>query len=173
VESDQRTLTGPRLVNLRRFLETEAGGAVILLAATLGALIWANSPWRDTYQALWSSEISVGLGEVAFSYELGHLVNDGLMAFFFLLIGLEIRRGFDMGELRERRRVAVPVVAAMGGMAVPGADLPGPQSEWGRGARLGDGDGDRHALRPRRPRARRSPRLDAAQDLPADAGHCR
>ena len=119
VDSDQRTLTGPRLANLRHFLETEAGGAVILLAATLVALIWANSPWRDTYQALWSSEISVGLGEVAFSYELGHLVNDGLMAFFFLLIGLEIRREFDMGELRERRRVAVPVIAAVGGMAVP------------------------------------------------------
>jgi Na+/H+ antiporter NhaA len=117
--SERTSLAAPRLANLGRFLETEAGGAAALLGATLIALIWANSPWRDSYHALWSTELSLALGDAAVSYEVGHLVNDGLMAFFFLLIGLEIRREFDMGELRERRRLAVPVVAALGGMALP------------------------------------------------------
>ena len=118
MESDQRSLGAPRLANLRRYLETEAGGAVILLAATLVALLWANSPWRGSYQTLWSTELSLGLDEATVSYELGHLVNDGLMAFFFLLIGLEIRREFDMGELRERRRVAVPVAGRLAAFVV-------------------------------------------------------
>jgi Na+/H+ antiporter NhaA len=119
VEAERRTPTVPPLANLRRFLETEAGGAVVLLAATLVALIWANSPWRDGYHAVWSTELSLGLGDLAISDDLGHWVNDGLMALFFLLIGLEIRREFDMGELREHRRVAVPVIAALGGMVLP------------------------------------------------------
>jgi Na+/H+ antiporter NhaA len=109
----------PRLAALRSFLQTEAGGAVVLLVATVVALAWANSPWRDGYHALWSTDVGLSIGSWELRHDLGHWVNDGLMVIFFLLIGLEVRREFDMGEFRERRRVAVPVLAALGGMLLP------------------------------------------------------
>ena len=115
----RRTLVRPRLASFRVFLETEAGGAVVLLAATLTALIWANSPWAESYHRLWSTELSVALGDSRLSLDLAHWVNDGLMTLFFLVIGLEVRREFDRGELRERRRAAVPLIAGLGGMIVP------------------------------------------------------
>jgi Na+/H+ antiporter NhaA len=114
-----RTLAGPRLASFREFLRTEAGGAVVLLAATLIALFWANSPWAGSYHRLWSTELFVGLGRFRLSLDLGDWVNDGLMTLFFLVIGLEVRREFDIGQLRERRRAAVPVLAGLGGMVVP------------------------------------------------------
>jgi Na+/H+ antiporter NhaA len=104
---------------LRSFLATEAGGAVVLLVAAVAALAWANSPWGDGYDALWATPISIEVGDFLLARDLGHWVNDGLMTIFFLLIGLEVRREFDMGEFRERRRVAVPVLAALGGMLLP------------------------------------------------------
>jgi Na+/H+ antiporter NhaA len=115
----RRTMVGPRLASFREFLETEAGGAVVLLTATLAALIWANSPWAASYHRLWSTPLSVALGNLRLSLDLGHWVNDGLMSLFFLVIGLEVRREFDRGELRERRRAAVPLIAGLGGMIVP------------------------------------------------------
>jgi Na+/H+ antiporter NhaA len=118
IESD-RTPSQQHLALVRSFLNTEAGGAVVLLAATLAALVWANSPWADGYDAFWATELSLRLGEFVLSHDLQDWVNDGLMAVFFLLIGLEVRREFDMGEFRERRRLAVPVIAAVGGMALP------------------------------------------------------
>ena len=114
-----KSVAAPRLSALRGFLRTEAGGAVVLLVATIVALAWANSPWRDGYHALWATEIGLSVGSWELRYDLGHWVNDGLMVLFFLLIGLEVRREFDMGEFRERRRVAVPVLAALGGMLLP------------------------------------------------------
>ena len=114
-----RSHARPHLATLREFLQTEAGGAVVLLLATLAALVWANSPWRDGYAALWATHAIVGIGDLALDLSLGHWVNDGLMTLFFLLVGLEIRREFDLGEFRERRRIAVPVIAAFGGMALP------------------------------------------------------
>jgi Na+/H+ antiporter NhaA len=107
------------LAAVRSFLTTEAGGAVVLLAATLAALVWANSPWAEGYDAFWGTELSLRLGDFVLGHDLQDWVNDGLMAVFFLLIGLEVRREFDMGEFRERRRLAVPVIAAVGGMALP------------------------------------------------------
>ena len=104
---------------LRVFVATEVGSAVILLAAALLALVWVNSPWGDTYEAVWTSELSIRLAGAELSLELREWINDGLMALFFFVVGLEIRREFDLGELRDRRRVAVPVVAAAGGMVVP------------------------------------------------------
>ncbi|HEX5397296.1 MAG TPA: Na+/H+ antiporter NhaA, partial [Candidatus Limnocylindria bacterium] len=118
-ELEGQTRSVARLSTLRDFLRTEAGSAVVLLAATVIALAWANSPWRDAYHALWATDLSLRVGDVGLGMSLGHWVNDGLMSLFFLLIGLEIRREFDMGELRERRRIAVPVIAALGGMIVP------------------------------------------------------
>jgi Na+/H+ antiporter NhaA len=101
------------------FVATEVGSAVILLAAILVALVWANSPWGSTYEEVWSSDLTIRLAGAELSYDLRDWINDGLMAFFFFVVGLEIRRELDMGELRDRRRVAVPVLAAVGGMTVP------------------------------------------------------
>ena len=113
------TAAPPHLAVLRSFLQTEAGGAVVLLVATIAALVWANSPWGDAYDSLWATELSIRIGGFSLSHDLGDWVNDGLMTLFFLLIGLEVRREFDMGEFRERRRIAVPVFAALGGMLLP------------------------------------------------------
>jgi Na+/H+ antiporter NhaA len=108
-----------RLALVRSFLKTEAGGAIVLLAATVAALAWANSPWGAGYDRFWSTELSFRFGDLTLSHDLQDWVNDGLMAVFFLLIGLEVRREFDMGEFRERRRLALPLIAALGGMALP------------------------------------------------------
>jgi Na+/H+ antiporter NhaA len=104
---------------LRTFLETEVSGAVFLLGAAIAALVWVNSPWGSSYDSLWSTELSLRLGDVGLEGDLRYWVNDGLMAFFFFVVGLEVRRQFDMGELRDRRRAAVPVLAAVGGMLFP------------------------------------------------------
>jgi Na+/H+ antiporter NhaA len=106
-------------VALREFIATQNASAAVLLVATVAALLWANSPWSASYERLWTTPLSISLGEYALSLELRLWINDALMAFFFFVAGLEIRREFDMGELRERRRVATPVLAAVGGMAVP------------------------------------------------------
>jgi Na+/H+ antiporter NhaA len=103
----------------RAYLSTEAGSAIVLLAAALVALLWVNSPWGDSYERFWHTTLAIELGGERFALDLRHWVNDGLMAFFFFVVGLEIRRELDMGELRERKRIAVPVIAAVGGMALP------------------------------------------------------
>jgi Na+/H+ antiporter NhaA len=103
---------------LRRFLRTETGSAAVLLAATLAALVWANLD-PPGYAATWGTDLSVRLGSAGLSADLHEWVNSGLMTFFFLVAGLEARREFDMGELRERRRLALPLVVGLGGMAVP------------------------------------------------------
>jgi len=103
---------------LRGFLRTETGGAAILLAAAIAALAWVNTD-AGAYQRVWGTALTVRVGHVGVSQDLQHWVNDGLMAFFFLVVGLEARREFDLGELREHRRLALPVAAALGGMLVP------------------------------------------------------
>jgi Na+/H+ antiporter NhaA len=103
---------------LRRFLRTQTGSAAVLLGATLAALGWANvSP--SSYQRLWGTGLSVHLGTATLAQDLHGWVNSGLMTFFFFVVGLEARREFDMGELRERRRLTLPLLAGLGGMAVP------------------------------------------------------
>src|SRR5664280_3506471 len=104
---------------VRDFLSTETGSAIVLLGATMVALLWSNSPWSDSYESVWTTKLSISVGASGISADLRHWVNEGLMTFFFLVVGLEAKREFDMGELRERRRLAVPVLAAIGGMAVP------------------------------------------------------
>ena len=110
-----RNLAAP----VRDFLSTETGGAMALLAATIVALLWANSPWSDSYESLWSTRLSIEIGGGGISADLRHWVNEGLMTFFFLVVGLEAKRELDLGELRERRRLAIPAFAAIGGMTVP------------------------------------------------------
>jgi Na+/H+ antiporter NhaA len=101
---------------LRDFLRTETGGAAVLLAATVAALAWANAD-ASSYQRVWSTMLSIRLGEAGVALDLREWVNSGLMTIFFLVVGLEARREFDLGELRERRRFALPLVAGIAGMA--------------------------------------------------------
>jgi Na+/H+ antiporter NhaA len=110
-----RNLASP----VRDFLSTETGSAVVLLCATVAALAWANSPWSSSYESVWTTKLSIRLGDAGISQDLRLWVNNGLMAFFFLVVGLEAKREIATGELRERRRIAIPVVAAAGGMTVP------------------------------------------------------
>jgi Na+/H+ antiporter NhaA len=103
---------------LREFLRTETGGAVVLLAATLAALAWANLH-ASSYDTVWGTQVSVRVGGAGLSQDLRHWVNSGLMTLFFFVVGLEARREFDMGELRDRRRLALPLAAGVGGLLVP------------------------------------------------------
>jgi NhaA family Na+:H+ antiporter len=107
------------LTPLREFLNSNAAGGVVLLGAALVALVWSNSPFADSYFALWESELHVGIGDYALTLSLGHWINDGLMAIFFLLVGLEIKRELLVGELASPRRALLPVAAAFGGAVVP------------------------------------------------------
>jgi Na+/H+ antiporter NhaA len=110
-----RNLAAP----VRDFLSTETGSATVLLVATVLALVWANSPWRHAYEHLWSTTLSIQIGHGGISATLRQWINEGLMTFFFLVVGLEAKRELDMGELRQRQRLTIPLVAALGGMAVP------------------------------------------------------
>ncbi|WP_433472488.1 Na+/H+ antiporter NhaA [Spirillospora sp. CA-142024] len=103
---------------LREFLRTETGGAVVLLTATLAALAWANVD-ASGYERAWGTQLSIRLGGAGITQDLRHWVNGGLMTIFFFVVGLEARREFDMGELRDRRRLALPLAAGLGGMVVP------------------------------------------------------
>lgn len=102
-----------------RFFRLEAAGGMVLLGATLVALVWANSPFFSSYASLWGTRAVAGVGSVVINKPLLLWVNDGLMAVFFLLVGLEIKRELLTGELSERRSAALPLVAAVGGMVVP------------------------------------------------------
>ena len=102
---------------LRKFLRTETGGAVVLLGAAVAALVWVNVD-GSSYDSLWGTTLSIRIGGTGVSLDLREWVNSGLMTFFFFVLGLEARREFDLGELRERRRFALPLLAGIGGMAV-------------------------------------------------------
>src|SRR3954454_18728939 len=104
---------------LTEFLHLESGGGIVLVVATLVALVWANSPWQDAYRTLWSTPLEIHLGARSIDLTLQEWVNDGLMAIFFLVVGLEIKRELVEGELNDRRRATLPAVAALGGMVVP------------------------------------------------------
>jgi Na+:H+ antiporter, NhaA family len=102
-----------------RFLHIEAAGGILLVGATIAALIWANSPWQAGYETFWSASIRLEVGSYLFEEDLAHVVNDLLMAVFFFVVGMEIKRELIVGELRDRRSVALPAMAALGGMIVP------------------------------------------------------
>jgi Na+/H+ antiporter NhaA len=112
------TLWAREVTPLRRFLRTETGSAAFLLGATVAALVWVNISARS-YESFWHTTLSVHLGHLGLSQDLHGWVNSGLMTFFFLVVAVEARREFDMGELRERSRLALPMAAGLGGMIVP------------------------------------------------------
>ncbi len=101
------------------FTRTEASGAIVLLAATILALIWANSAWGDSYFEFWDIHLSFEVGGFHFDQSLKHVVDDGLMAIFFFVVGLEIKRELVVGELNSVKKASLPAVAALGGMVVP------------------------------------------------------
>src|SRR5213083_3712865 len=102
---------------LREFLRTETGGAAVLLAAAAGALVWMNVD-ASSYDSVWHTKLAIRIGDAGVTLDLRAWVNSGLMTFFFFVVGLEARREWDLGELRERRRFALPLLAGLGGMAV-------------------------------------------------------
>jgi Na+:H+ antiporter, NhaA family len=102
-----------------RFVRTEASGGIALVLAAVVALVWANSPWQNSYETLWQSTVTLGFGVFRVDEDLRHFVNDGLMALFFFVVGLEIKRELVHGDLADRRVAALPMFAAVGGMALP------------------------------------------------------
>jgi Na+:H+ antiporter, NhaA family len=105
---------------LREFLESTVAGGVLLLVAAVVALIWSNSPWADSYHMLWEETyLTIGVADNALTMSLHHWINDGLMAVFFLVVGLEIKRELLVGELASVRRASLPVAAAVGGAVLP------------------------------------------------------
>ncbi|MDQ4144229.1 MAG: Na+/H+ antiporter NhaA [Actinomycetota bacterium] len=132
VASDRRV---PRLIArpLREFLQTEAAGGILLLVAALAGLLWANSPFGGTYEEFWHTQLGIRIGDFELRQDLRHWVNDGLMAIFFFVVGLEIKRELVVGELSEPRKAALPALAALGGMVVP-ALIYGAINQGGEGA---------------------------------------
>ena len=108
-----RNLAAP----IRSYLHAETGGAVVLAGAAVAALLWANIA-PDSYRTVWATKLTLSLGSHALSTDLRGWVNEGLMTLFFLVVGLEAKRELDLGELRQRSRLAIPVVASLGGMVV-------------------------------------------------------
>ncbi len=116
--------TSPPLIEralrpFQEFIQRESSSGLLLLACTALALGWANSPWADAYARLWEITLAVGTGEFAIRETLRHWINDGLMAVFFFLVGLEIKREVLVGELASLRRAMLPLAGALGGMIVP------------------------------------------------------
>ncbi|MEJ2678363.1 MAG: Na+/H+ antiporter NhaA [Gemmatimonadota bacterium] len=123
---DRSTRTSHTLVRrivlpFQEFFQAESTSGLLLLACALAALAWANSPWRESYFHLWETDVVVGGGSVRLVQSLHHWINDGLMAVFFFLVGLEIKREVLVGELASPRNAALPIAAAIGGMLVPAA----------------------------------------------------
>jgi NhaA family Na+:H+ antiporter len=116
---DARGTTVRLLSPFLDFLKTEVLGAILLASSAILALIWANSPWSGSYENLWSARFAITVAGQSLDLDLRHWVNDGLMTIFFFVVGLEIKREITSGHLANMRAALLPVVAAIGGMAVP------------------------------------------------------
>ena len=104
---------------LHDFLHKESAGAALIAIGAASALLWANSPWSDSYESLWSNRIALRILGQSLDFDLRHWVNDGFMTIFFFVVGLEIKRELSVGHLSKRRAALLPGVAALGGMLVP------------------------------------------------------
>ena len=103
------------------FLHVEAAGGITLIVAAVVALVWANSPWQHSYDVLWHTPFSIGVGGAVFTKDLHFWINEFAMTLFFLVIGLEVKREIAEGVLSSARHAALPLAAALGGMVVPAA----------------------------------------------------
>ncbi len=112
-------LTHRALQVVEKFLHVEAISGLVLLCAAIGAMVWANSPWSASYSALWHAPVTLGIADWTFTRSLHFWVNDILMAVFFLVVGMEIRREIHEGALADARSAALPLAAALGGVVVP------------------------------------------------------
>ncbi|WP_419918498.1 Na+/H+ antiporter NhaA [Candidatus Poriferisocius sp.] len=106
---------------IHHFAAIEASAGVLMLVAAVVALVWVNSPWQESYADFWHTPISFSVGDYKFDHDLEFIVHDGLMAVFFFVVGLEIKRELVSGDLKDPRFAALPAVAALGGMVVPAA----------------------------------------------------
>ena len=106
---------------VREFLRVEAAGSILLLLAAATALVWANSPWASSYDALWHAHLVIDVGPLHLDESIQHWVNDALMVIFFFVVGLEIKYELVNGDLRDPKTAALPIIAAVGGMVVPAA----------------------------------------------------
>jgi Na+:H+ antiporter, NhaA family len=109
------------LAPFRQFAATASAGGIVLLVATAVALVWANSQWADAYHHIWETPLRIGIAGWSATWSAHHFINDGLMAVFFFVVGLEIKREMVAGELKSVRTAALPLIAALGGMVVPAA----------------------------------------------------
>ncbi len=127
------------VVPAQRFMHLEASSGIVLLIAAVAAMLWANlEMFGDSYDRFWHAHVEIAAGPLHFDESLKHIVNDGLMAIFFFVVGLEIKREIVLGELRDPKKAALPALAALGGMVVPAAlfllvvqGTPGASSGWG------------------------------------------
>jgi len=101
------------------FTDTEAASGIVLMVAAIVALIWANMPGGESYAAFWETPLEFAIGPIHLEETLREIINDGFMAIFFFVVGLEIKRELVSGELKDRRAAALPAIAALGGMVVP------------------------------------------------------
>jgi NhaA family Na+:H+ antiporter len=104
---------------VHRFLHIEASSGILLVGAAVAALVWANSPWAASYRDLWTTQVTIDVGGHVISEDLRHWINDGLMAIFFFVLGLEIKQELTNGQLASVRNAAVPAAGAIGGMLLP------------------------------------------------------
>ncbi len=115
----RHTLVRRLVLPFQEFFQAESASGIVLLGCAALALLWANSPWAPSYFHLWETRVVVGGGPVRLDHSLHHWINDGLMAVFFFMVGLEIKREVLVGELASPRKAALPIAAAIGGMVVP------------------------------------------------------
>lgn len=115
----KKTLLDKTIRPINKFIHYDNSGGIALFLAVIIALIWANSPWRDSYHQLWHTYFSIGFENQVLSYSLHHWVNDGLMAMFFFVVGLELKREIIAGELSTFKKAVLPMSAALGGMILP------------------------------------------------------
>src|SRR5690554_52619 len=112
-------LTQRALATVERFMHIQASSGIVLLIAAAIALIWANSAFAPSYEALWEMPLSIGLGSLSFSQPLHFWINDVLMTIFFLVVGMEVKREIHEGSLRNPRQALLPIAAAFGGVLFP------------------------------------------------------
>ena len=158
----------PEVRRIGDVLRAETVGGLLLVGAAVLALVWANSPWRDTYVAL--SEWRVGPAGLHLDLTLGTWAADGLLAIFFFVAGLELKREFVAGDLRDPRRALLPVAAAVGGMAVPALLYLAAERARTDGWSVGDPHRNRHRVRPGRAGRHQHPSARCLAGLPAHAG---
>ncbi|MBW3551858.1 MAG: Na+/H+ antiporter NhaA [Gemmatimonadetes bacterium] len=115
----RHTLVRRLVTPFGEFFRAESASGIVLLICAALALLWANSPWGESYFHLWETHVVVGGGPIQLDYSLHHWINDGLMAVFFFMVGLEIKREVLVGELASPKKAALPIAAAIGGMVVP------------------------------------------------------